>query len=72
MAASETPGTEQPRSRAKGEDYEKLLTAFDAQKRGPRECVRYLESQGYATNQARNAVYRFRKRHGLVSGEAKP
>lgn len=47
------------------EHYSALLDAFGASNKRASECVRYLESQGLTTGQARNAVYRYRHQRGL-------
>jgi hypothetical protein len=52
--------------RASNADYTRLLDAFGAEARTPADCVRHLESLGFATGSARNAVYRYRARHGLL------
>jgi hypothetical protein len=62
-------------NRARGEkrggserEYDRLLTEFRAATRASGDCVSYLESLGYSKGQARNAVYRYRQRHGPEGG----
>jgi len=48
------------------EEYDKLLDKFDASRKQPKECIRYLESKGFSYGQANSAVYNYRKRRGLI------
>jgi hypothetical protein len=55
------------RVRASAADYERVLDAFGAKAKTSIDCVRHLQSLGFTVGQARNASYRYRQRHGLVS-----
>jgi hypothetical protein len=48
--------------------YEAVLASFGALEKPGSECISYLRSLGYSTGQARNALYRFRKRHRMMGG----
>lgn len=48
-------------------NYERILQEFGALKRDARECVSHLMGLGFSKGQARNAVYRFRQRHPLIT-----
>lgn len=61
-------GDEEATKSGSQEQYERLLSAFGAKARAPRDCVNYLESQGYSYGQAKSAVYQYRSRHGLIGG----
>ena len=63
-------GGDSTRQRARGEDYERLLEQFNAEAKKPSECVEHLVSLGYGRSQARNAVYRYRLRHGLTTSKS--
>jgi hypothetical protein len=47
-------------------EYERLLDEFGAEERGNMECIRYLESLGFSIGQAKNAVYNYRVKKGLI------
>lgn len=47
--------------------YEEILADFHAAERTRSECVSHLTSLGFSRGQARNAVYRYRQRHGLLA-----
>ncbi len=53
-------------------DYRELLDNFRAAEKPNRDSVRHLESLGYTSGQARNAVYQYRKEKGLVRSRAAP
>lgn len=46
--------------------YDRILDEYDGMNKTNIECIRYLEEQGYSQGQAKNAVYRYRRRRGLV------
>lgn len=48
------------------EEYDKLLNEFDASRKQPKECIRYLKSRGFSYGQANSAVYGYRKKKGLT------
>jgi len=48
------------------EEYDKLLDEFNASRKQPKECIRYLKSIGFSYGQANSAVYGYRKREGLI------
>lgn len=50
--------------RGKQLEYNKLLDAFDAGRKGFAECVRYLVSCGFSPSQANNGVHVYRKGGG--------
>jgi hypothetical protein len=49
--------------------YERLLNEFGAKGRSNPECIQYLVSVGLTDGQARNAIYRYRVRHGPAEGD---
>ncbi len=59
-------GDEEATKPGSQEQYERLLTAFGAKAKAPRDCVKYLEGLGYSYGQAKTAVYQYRSRHGLI------
>jgi hypothetical protein len=54
----------------RSKEYRRLLDEFGANKKKSVESVRYLESLGFRTGQARSAVYQYRKSAGLVKERA--
>jgi hypothetical protein len=46
-------------------EYDRLLHAFGARHKSPRECVEYLESLGFGYGQSKTAVYNFREELGI-------
>lgn len=59
-----TESESSPRRRSNA-DYVRLLDDFRATDKAARECVQHLQQLGYSHGQARNAVYRYRRGHGL-------
>lgn len=58
---------------SRGTNYEALLDAFDGINHTNQQCVQSLMGAGFTLGQARNAVYQYRKKHGLVRARlAKP
>jgi hypothetical protein len=51
-------------------DYDRLLDTFEAERRRPSECVRYLMNHGFSHGQANSAVYVYRMKRGLLEREA--
>ncbi len=52
--------------------YARLLDEYGASERSNGECVRFLEEFGFSRGQARNAVFRYRSRRGLVRMKKAP
>ena len=48
------------------EEYDKLLDDFDAGRKQPKECIKYLESIDFSYGQAKSAVNRYREERGLI------
>ena len=46
--------------------YDQILDEYDGVNKTNMECVRHLEEQEYSHGQAKNAVYNYRLRKGLV------
>jgi len=46
--------------------YNQLLDEFDGSLKSNIECIRFLENQGYSVGQAKNAVYVYRLKRGLI------
>ena len=51
--------------RGSTEKYAKILDAFGASEKEPKECVAHLESMGFSYGQAHTAVYKYRCDRGL-------
>ncbi|MDH5186110.1 MAG: hypothetical protein OEW70_03495 [candidate division WOR-3 bacterium] len=47
-------------------DYDNLLDKFGARTKRHADCVSYLQRCGYSYSQANNAVYNYRRKHGLI------
>lgn len=48
------------------QEYAKILDAFGAEEKEPKECIAHLESMGFGYRQAQTAVYNYRKDRGLI------
>ncbi|MCX5634576.1 MAG: hypothetical protein NTW55_01860 [Planctomycetota bacterium] len=48
------------------EKYAKILDAFGASEKEPKECIVHLESMGFGYRQSQTAVYNYRRERGLV------
>ena len=46
--------------------YQEILGKFGTEHKTNREAVKYLESLGFTSGQARSAAYQYRKQKGLV------
>jgi hypothetical protein len=46
--------------------YNRLLDEFDGTRKSNMECIHYLEKLGYSQGQAKNAVYKYRLKRGLI------
>jgi hypothetical protein len=51
--------------RGSTEKYAKILDAFSASGKEPKECVAHLKSMGFSYGQAHTAVYKYRCYRGL-------
>jgi hypothetical protein len=54
------------RRRGSAKEYAKILDAFGASEREPKECIAHLERMGFGYRQAQTAVYNYRRDRGLV------
>jgi|SRR5216684_4404170 len=52
--------------RSSAQEYAKILDAFGAEEKEPKECIAHLESMGFGYRQAQTAVYNYRRDHGLI------
>jgi hypothetical protein len=52
--------------RGNQEEYTKILDKFEAPRKSPQECIRYLESLGFSYGQSKTAVYNYRCNKGLI------
>jgi hypothetical protein len=52
--------------RGSRDQYHRLLDDIGADRESARECIEYLENLGFTFNQAKNAVYEYRKGKGLI------
>ena len=51
--------------RGSTEKYARILNAFGASEKEPKECVAHLESMGFSYGQSHTAVYKYRCDRGL-------
>jgi hypothetical protein len=52
--------------RGSAREYARILDAFVASQREPKECIAHLESKGFSYRQAQTAVYKYRCERGLI------
>lgn len=52
--------------RGSREEYDQILSEFNAQTKAPMDCIHHLERLGFGYRQAQTAVYNYRTRHGLI------
>jgi hypothetical protein len=53
--------------RGSAEEYAKILDAFGASDKEPKDCIAHLEQMGFGYRQAQTAVYKYRRDRGLVN-----
>lgn len=53
--------------RGAGAEYSKILNAFNAERKEPKECISHLEGMGFSYGQAKSAVYQYRLSKGLIT-----
>lgn len=54
--------------RGSAKEYAKILDAFGASEREPKDCIAHLEQMDFSYRQAQTAVYKYRRERGLVHG----
>jgi hypothetical protein len=48
------------------DEYDRILTGYDARNKTAKNCVEHLKSLGYSYGQAKTAVYKYRVAKGLI------
>lgn len=48
------------------QQYENILDKFRAEKKEPKECIAHLERMGFSYRQSQTAVYKYRRKRGLI------